>query len=467
MKAFRSYFTPATSAETSSKEKRESLELSDKTQSDTRKVKPTYKNEKPVTPAPSPIHSPPPSLPAPLSIAGSSNYSSPSLGHHGSSTPGNSPHIDSRGRTYLSAAHGGGGQAKQVSGDSGAAATLSAKGNRTSSRSRSRAASRSRTTSSRNSIFPAGDARNEDNKALVDLRSDMMVNHLYEQLLRKQYATGMDPYEGIVLKKEKGSFTCCPPQMAAIPGSLYDMICQMNVRCAMTVNTPVVRTILESITARSELGIDYVPLADGLRVQILPTMTHLPSGQLHHFAAFIEDAGILVVWDDEPERLMERAENMERKLMEMIWGTGEDSGEGDETPSPLDEKKGSPVIGIEEIDPGMLEEALNRERRPVRLESACVVTLTLALCITCLGIGWRAMALESMVDGTYVRWALLSVSPIHFFVSLVRTFSRPCSPLSPDPPGGLTPITITIRIEKEEVMGGITTLRTDQQNENT
>lgn len=246
----------------------------------------------------------------------------------------------------------------------------------------------------------------------------MMVNHLYEQMLRKQYTTGMDPCEGIVLKKERGSFTCCPPQMAAIPGSLFDMVSQMNVRCAMTVNTPVVRTILDSIAARSELGIDYVPLADGLRVQVLPTMTHLPSGQLHHFAAFIEDAGILVVWEDEPEKLLARADNMERKLMEMIWGTG-DNVDGDETPSPQDEKKG-PIIGAEEIDPGMLEEALNRERRPVRLESACVVTLTLALCITCLGIGWRSLALESMVDGTYVRWALVSVTPIHFFVSLVR-----------------------------------------------
>ncbi|KAL0476195.1 glycosyl transferase family group 2 domain-containing protein [Neurospora intermedia] len=257
-------------------------------------------------------------------------------------------------------------------------------------------------------IFPAGDARNSDIDAMTEIRSDMMVNSLFEQMCRKQYSTGFDPYEGVVLKKSRGNFTCCPPQMAAIPDSLYAMITQMNVRCAMTINTHVVRTILNGIGRRSD--INFVPLPDGLRVQILRTMSDLPKGQLHQFAAFIEDAKILVVWADEPEKILSWAENLEKKLIESIWGTNNDADDDDA------DEKGNATTQVEEVDGNSLEQA--KEHRPVRLESACIVALTMALCVACLGLGWRALAYEASVDKSYIRFALLAVSPIQFFVSL-------------------------------------------------
>ena len=116
----------------------------------------------------------------------------------------------------------------------------------------------------RSTIFPAGDVRNNDPKSIIQVTSDMMVNHLYEQQRRKQYANAGEPFEGVVLKVARGEFTCCPPQMTSIPDSLYDMVVKMNVRCAMTVNTPAVRNLLELLDG----AIDYVPLPDGLRVQI-------------------------------------------------------------------------------------------------------------------------------------------------------------------------------------------------------
>ncbi|KAK3944077.1 glucans biosynthesis glucosyltransferase H [Diplogelasinospora grovesii] len=276
----------------------------------------------------------------------------------------------------------------------------------------------SRSPSFRHSVFPAGDARNYSSEAIADLRNDMMVNWLYEQLLRKQYTTGMDPFEGVVLKKSRGNFTCCPPQMASLPEgccSLLAMVSRMNVRCAMTVNTPVVRTLLDSISNRrrwTRMEMDYVPLPDGLRVQVLRTMADLPRGQLHHFAAFIEDARILVVWDDEPEKLLARAQNLEQRFMEIIWGSGGEGGEEE------DENMNEKAVEVLELDPAQLEEALVREHRPIRLQSACMVAVTMALCLTCVGLGWRALVLETVVDGTFTRIALLAVAPVQIFVSL-------------------------------------------------
>jgi len=287
------------------------------------------------------------------------------------------------------------------------------------------------------SIFPAGDHRNTDVDALNEVRNDMMVNWLYEQQLRKQYATGDDPFEGVVLKKSRGNFTCCPPHMAAIPESLFAMVSQMNVRCAMTVNTPVVRALLGSISARTNLG--FVPLPDGLQVQILHTMGDLPRGQQHHFAAFIEDAQLLVVWDDDPEKLLARAKDLELRFIEIIWGKEKDGG-GDEDDdeddeAPLDEKKKkstkrkrsrsrsktkAPMESIHELEltPEELEEALANDKRPVKLQSAVMVSMTMTLSICCLGLGWRALAYQCVVDRSYLRLALIGVGPVQFFLSI-------------------------------------------------
>ncbi|KAL2152574.1 hypothetical protein VTH82DRAFT_5758 [Thermothelomyces myriococcoides] len=273
----------------------------------------------------------------------------------------------------------------------------------------------SRAPSTRHSFLPAHDARSRDAETINEIRNDMMVNWLYEQQLRKQYASGMDPYEGVVLKKARGTFTCCPPQMAAIPGSLYAVVAQMNVRCALTVNTPVVRALLDSIISRTDL--DYVPLPDGLRVQVLRTMTDLPRGQLHHFAAFVEDVRLLVVWDDEPEKLLDRAQNLEAKFIEIIWGSGNSEG-GEDEDAAGDIKGGGGGVAVQELDPDQLEGGFAEEKRPVRLESACMVALTMALWIVCPALGWRWLAYQSTVDGTYLRFALLAACPVQMFVSM-------------------------------------------------
>ncbi len=263
----------------------------------------------------------------------------------------------------------------------------------------------------RHSIFPVGDQRNTDSVALNEIRNDMMVNSLHEQQLRKQYANPYELTEGVVLKKGRGSFTCCPAQMATIPNSLYAMVMQMNVRCAMTVNTPVVRSILVSLQQKSDF--DYVPLPEGLRVQILDTITDLPRAQLHHFAAFIMDTQMAVIWDDEPENLMARADNLEMQLVKMVW-SGTDT--FDESDAP-DEKAPQYVITAADVDG--LEGQMPKEKRPIMLQSALWVSVTMTLSVTCLGLGWRALFLEAWVDGNYLRFALVTISPIYWFVGLV------------------------------------------------
>jgi hypothetical protein len=77
---------------------------------------------------------------------------------------------------------------------------------------------------------PTGDFRNQQRESLLDVKTDVMCNWLYQRQLERQYATGMLPGEGVVLKKGKGDYACCPPQLRDMPNSLHDMAMALNVR---------------------------------------------------------------------------------------------------------------------------------------------------------------------------------------------------------------------------------------------
>ncbi|RYP89456.1 hypothetical protein DL769_000007 [Monosporascus sp. CRB-8-3] len=257
-------------------------------------------------------------------------------------------------------------------------------------------------------LFPVGDFRN-DQDTVNDVRAEVVCNYMYQQQLERGYTTGALPGEGVVLKKRKNDYTCCPADLRQYQHGLYDMSMELNVRCAITVNTRVINIIM----AARRVARDYIPLPGGLRLQVLRSMRDLPRCQKHHFAAFIEDTQMLVVWDDNPKNIFTRAANLEKQLMQMIWGT--DEGEEDESEQ---DEKGGPAVqenGVDELD---LEATALEPKRKTQLTSPIMVAITLILCFLCLGTGLRALALEIATDNNYVRLALVAVIPVQLFVSL-------------------------------------------------
>ncbi|WYZ40512.1 hypothetical protein EsH8_IV_000853 [Colletotrichum jinshuiense] len=254
--------------------------------------------------------------------------------------------------------------------------------------------------------------RDKHASSIIDFRSDMTVHSLYQDQLRKMYASAWNLGEGVVLKKGRNDYACAPPQLSTIPNGFYDMVSQLNVSCAMTVNTPVIQSIIHGIMNASE-PMDSIPLSGGLQLQVLQRMTDLPRCQKHHFAAFVLDPPLLIVWDDDANRVNARAENLEHMIISYIWRNenGEEE-EGDE------KNEKHTAVTVEELSPAALEEALKAEVRPVRLTSSIIVALALGLSVTCMGLGYRNLALQSAVDGSFIRWALVVVTPLTIFISL-------------------------------------------------
>ena len=174
----------------------------------------------------------------------------------------------------------------------------------------------------------------------------------------------------------------------------------------MTVNSRVVRSFVASCPDAVD-----VPLKDGLRVQILPSVADLPKARKYQFAAFLAAEELLLVWDDDAANLIKRAKAIESELMDLIWRSNQDSTEEEEinekvvrsTVVELDPESGDPIP----------------ENRPTNLMNSILVAFTLAIVITLLGLAARSLAVEISVDHDYIRLAFLALVPVQIFFTLV------------------------------------------------
>jgi hypothetical protein len=262
-----------------------------------------------------------------------------------------------------------------------------------------------------NSLYPAGDFRNAASEDILEIKCDVMVNWLHQQQLERMWTHG-GPGEGVVLKKIRDSYTSCPAELATQRGDLFDAVQRLNVRVAMTVNTRVIRLFL----TRQDLP--YVPLQDGLRLQILPNVSFLPRCQKHHFAAFIQDTSLLIVWDDQPKNLFARAQKIEDQLMAMIWDV---DAEGDENPANGGAVAATAVNADGEV---VMREDIEPLRR-IMLTQPLTCAATLVILVVALGTGWRVIAQEIAIDSTYLRIALVIVAPAQMWFALVSRSTHP------------------------------------------
>jgi len=270
------------------------------------------------------------------------------------------------------------------------------------------------------------DDEEPDEKNILDeLKHEIMVNYLFQQQCARLWiADGTGEVEGVMLKKSRGNYLACPPALA--DSVFADSCVELNVQvshflsevhspvltlqqCAMTVNSRVIKTFL----AWSPDAID-VPLTNGLRVQVLPTMEDLPAARKHQMAAFIADEALLVVWDDDVHNIIKRAKFIEDELMELVWSAGEDEEPEDGPP----ERKGPGMVEVK-YDPET-GEALP-EFRSTNLENTILVAFTVIIVICLLGSGFRQVAIEMAVDHNYLRILFVLLTPVQIFFTLVSS----------------------------------------------
>ncbi|GAB7340885.1 hypothetical protein MBLNU457_7239t1 [Dothideomycetes sp. NU457] len=234
---------------------------------------------------------------------------------------------------------------------------------------------------------------------------DVLALWLYQEQHRR-FWNGGSPDEGVVIKRGPGNYTCCPPQLGDLQDGFAMAVQQLNVKCAITVSTPLITMFLSKNTS------NFVRLDNGLRLQVIPDMSYLPHCQKHHFAAFIADRGSLVVWDDLPNNLLSRVEMLDQALMRRVWNAV-DNGEENE-------KKDMAHASVVELgsEGGDLEMAVVEPPRQINLIQPINVGLMLILVMVTIIGSWRLIAVEAAYDQSYLRFALIVVIPLQIWVSL-------------------------------------------------
>lgn len=79
------------------------------------------------------------------------------------------------------------------------------------------------------SVFPEGDFRNHAKEEILDIKCDMMVNNLYQKQMELLWTAGGHD-EGILLKKSRGKYACCPSDLESEPFGFFKAIETLNVR---------------------------------------------------------------------------------------------------------------------------------------------------------------------------------------------------------------------------------------------
>ena len=178
---------------------------------------------------------------------------------------------------------------------------------------------------------------------------------------------------------------------------------------AVTVNSRVIKTFLAWAPEATD-----VPLTNGLRIQILPTVDNLYKARKYQFAAFIAAESLLIVWDDDPGNVITRATKIESQLMQLVWQTGDPSGEDEiaieksrGSEGTVDNESGEPIL----------------EHRSTNLMNTVLVACTLVIVVVLLGLACRSLATEIGVDGSYIRLAFLSLVPVQVFFTLVSALT--------------------------------------------
>lgn len=79
------------------------------------------------------------------------------------------------------------------------------------------------------SLNPSGDARSLHSEDINEMKADVVVNWLHQQQMERLWTSGAGD-EGVVLKKSKGSYTCCPSYIINEPQGFFEAIQAINVR---------------------------------------------------------------------------------------------------------------------------------------------------------------------------------------------------------------------------------------------
>jgi len=96
-------------------------------------------------------------------------------------------------------------------------------------------------TTGNNSPWASGPVSLAPGEEMSDTRCEIMVSWLHQQQIEKTWFDIHADDEGVVLKKSKGEYVCCPEHVAEVPDGFCRAVEALNVRVSL--ECPMLRSI--------------------------------------------------------------------------------------------------------------------------------------------------------------------------------------------------------------------------------
>lgn len=254
---------------------------------------------------------------------------------------------------------------------------------------------------------------------------------------------------GVCLRVEPGHFRVFPyenPVLAPFEAAVR----ALNPVVAVKVRSAAVHAALATVA--DDATAIYVD--QNTRMQIIDSMVHLPAGEKEQCGAFIRDERVLVLWSDQLDNIIPLYRDFEDKLIKLVWRAratfSAPPSEVGATAEPSDEDlvdrrrrtTSSEKIPVTEKELANLNnkppaptagwnwfrwrstredrdvEKVSQKVWPMRLIAPLYSGLGCALSIFFVGSGVSMLLQESLLDGYWMRFALLVTAPFNFCVSL-------------------------------------------------
>jgi hypothetical protein len=234
--------------------------------------------------------------------------------------------------------------------------------------------------------------------------------------------------EGVLIRKGLGDYVTEPQ---AINQDLLAAVKRINPGVALTMSTDGTQAIFDVLEAHET----ELMFQNGAQIQIFNSMADIASTiniKKFQYAALVRQEQVLLVWHDELGAILSQAMDVESRILALVWGTTKspfggwdsqvhssaNSTMGGSTMEMSSDIKGKePNVDVAEIegDPEKLDLAASNESlaRPLIFTSSIFIGLAMVL-ILCLvvGLGGRAIILQTMTDNFYPRIALVLTMPL-------------------------------------------------------
>ncbi|KAH7390820.1 glycosyl transferase family group 2-domain-containing protein, partial [Phaeosphaeria sp. MPI-PUGE-AT-0046c] len=271
-----------------------------------------------------------------------------------------------------------------------------------------------------------------------DSRYRAIIKHLHAKATSMRWMTPGAPMphscEGVLIRKGLGEYVTEPQ---AIDRDLEAAVARINPGVALTMSTDGTQAIFDVLEPHET----ELMFQNGSQIQIYDSMAEIAGSitiKKFQYAALVRQERILLVWHDELGAILSQAMEIESRILALVWGTskspfgGWDSAIHSSANSTLDgsgmdmapDMKSKEVdVDVEEVQADLekLEIAAGKESlaRPLIFTSSIFVGLAmLAIILLVVGLGGRALILQTLIDHFYPRLLLALTMPIWICLGL-------------------------------------------------